>query len=182
MTLQERIDGAKPYLKLFNISLEDDAISAVLELPEGWVFPDDKVVADTYGVIRRVNGSQQYLFTEVSNGYERLFDCIEYVISSNIEVERIKELFSQKVLELKELFTQKTYDELQGLEFVLKPVKKPAVGKKVVKPKVEKPAVVEEPKPTPAPPPAPKQPKKQNPPVSKQEDDLLAFAEGLTNK
>lgn len=183
MTLQEKIDAAKPYLKLFNISLEDDAISAVLDLPKGWLVPDDESLRSNYGVIKRTGPNNiQYFFTEVNNGYDRLFDCIEYILTTNQEVEKIKDLFKVKAAELKKLFNEKTYDELLGLEFTFKPVKKPSGKRKPAKP-VEDKTVVEKLEEISKPEPKKKEiivDEEPEPAPPADGNDLLAFAESMT--
>lgn len=74
----------------------------------------------------KVSNEGTYCYmTEVSNGIQPVFDVIDETIRYNEELTKKVELLKEKAEELKELFSTRCYDELLGLEFVLKTDSKP---------------------------------------------------------
>ena len=175
--------------------MEDDTITAVLDLPDWWTVPDDESLQDTYGIHREQGkGNLHYLFTEVSNGYDRMFDGIEYILSTNLEVERIKELFKQKVDELKKVFVSYPYDDLATLEFAFRkkkglvpaviPQNEPEEATETEAPEPEEEVVKPLPKPKPKPKatPKPKPAPVREPAPQPAGNDLLAYAESMASE
>lgn len=81
-------------------------------------------------VCAKVNNDGTYCYmTEVSNGIQPVFNIIDETIRYNEELAKKVELLKEKAEELKELFATRSYNELLGLEFVLKTDSKPETTK-----------------------------------------------------
>lgn len=70
------------------------------------------------------NGDGYYFFTTMENGFDKIFDAINYTISFN-EVAAIKQqLFLIKIQELQEIFEEEPVEVLETIEFKYKKKKK----------------------------------------------------------
>lgn len=67
--------------------------------------------------------------TELANGFDKIFDAVEYTIRFNMEAQERLTLFNEKVEELKKLFVEESLERLKTLSFVLDKKKKGAQGK-----------------------------------------------------
>ena len=56
--------------------------------------------------------------TESANGFEKIFDAVEYTIRFNMEAQERLTLFNEKVEELKKLFVKESLERLRTVSFV----------------------------------------------------------------
>ena len=138
-TLQERMNGMKPYFR--GIEMYNEAIMVKVAYPNKWkaypsedgrikITPSDSDPNLTY-----------YYADSKDTTYEEMFDLVEQTIKANQDIVLKLKLLRDKVEELKELFQNTPYDDLLNLQFVVG--KKPK-RKYVKKKKVEKLEAVEE--------------------------------------
>ena len=136
MALKDRIEKLKPYLLVYNVSMEDGVQYAVLRIPKNWSVPVQEI-KNAYGVeVRNIEGGICFL-AEIDKGSDVLFDSLEYAVDLNVRLLERAELLKEKVEELKNIFlTEKSIEKLKTIEFVFKPRKK---GVAKAKAAVEKP-------------------------------------------
>ena len=136
MALRDRIEKLKPYLLVYNVSMEDGVQYAVLRIPKNWSVPVQEI-KNAYGVeVRNIEGGICFL-AEIDKGSDVLFDSLEYAVDLNVRLLERAELLKEKVEELKNIFlTEKSIEKLKTIEFVFKPRKK---GTTKAKPAVDKP-------------------------------------------
>lgn len=135
MGLNDRIEKLKPYLLVYNVSIEDGVQYAVLRLPDKWSIPADEI-DKAYGVkIRKIEGGICFL-ADISAGQDTLFNSLDYVVNLNVKLEERVSLLKQKVDELKEIFMKEDLEKLKTIEFTFPPRKKgkSSDGQKKTKP------------------------------------------------
>lgn len=115
--MTERIEKIKEYFKAFNI--EGSYILVSLEFKKSWIVPDEQILKQEYNVEHRFINNLHYFCTELTNGYDTLFDCIDGIISTNIEIAKKSDLMKEKANELVDFFNKHTYEELKTMAFVL---------------------------------------------------------------
>lgn len=144
MALSDRIEKLKPYLLVYNVSIEDGVQYAVLRIPEKWSIPTEEI-DKAYGVkVRKIDGGICFL-ADIEAGQDSLFDSLDYVISLNIKLEERVSLLKQKVDELKEIFMKEDLEKLRTIEFVFPPQKNTKNGgaRKKTKPQQQNVAATE---------------------------------------
>lgn len=123
MGLNDRIEKLKPYLLVYNVSIDDGVQYAVLRLPDKWSIPADEI-DKAYGVkIRKIDGGICFL-ADISAGQDTLFNSLDYVVNLNVKLEERVSLLKQKVDELKEIFMKEDLEKLKTIEFTFPPRKK----------------------------------------------------------
>lgn len=143
MALNERIQKLKPYLLVYNVSIEDGVQYAVLKMPEKWSVPSNEI-DKAYGVkVRAIEGGICFL-ADIDAGQDTLFDSLDYVVNLNVKMQERVALLKQKVDELKEIFMKEDLEKLKTIEFTFPPQKK---GKGGTSQKKGKPQVEEKPEP-----------------------------------
>ena len=122
-SLQERMDGMKPYFRA--IEVYNDALMVRVVLPSSWkIYPS-------------ADGNEAT--------YEDIFDLVEETIKANQDIVLKLKLLREKVEELKELFSTHSFDELQTLRFEFSEAEKPKPKRKYTKKKKEAEKAAEEP-------------------------------------
>ena len=118
--MEKRIETIKPYFKemqIINVEGED-AVYIKVCFPQKWIIPDDinKYKIET---LKDKSTSDTIFFTELSNGYNKIFDAIEYTIKKNKDAEERINIFHQKIKELESIFKDETnkLDKLRNLSF-----------------------------------------------------------------
>ena len=145
MELQKRIDKAKPYFQLFNIS--ENVAYSLMKMPSGWTVPSD--LSKVYGVqVKKDTASQYgvYFFVDLlenTNGITAIFDAIDYTIEFNMTIEERTNIFKEKAELLKNLIYSEPIDKLKTLEFTFK--KRPKKAKQIEKVVTEKEVIEEAP-------------------------------------
>ena len=125
MALNDRINKIREYIVSFNVVLEEGASYLMVRLPDKWAVPDKKALKESFKTEVGTTADGSYLFaTELDNGTDCLFDCVDYVIDFNKNVEARKVLFSKKIEELSKLFAEEDLSTLKRLEFTFPPEKK----------------------------------------------------------
>ena len=130
MDIQKRIEKIKDYFYDMKMSMEDNIVYVQTKFPPNWTISE--LLEENFKV-RGVDSKKgtQIFFTELDNGFERVFDAIDYTVNLNLSALERLELFKQKVEELKTLFDSEDIDKLKRLEFTFKKVnnKKPKIKK-----------------------------------------------------
>lgn len=121
-TLQERMDGMKPYFRA--IEMYNEALIVRMMFPKNW-----KAYDSQDGRIKATpsddNPNEIYYYADSSNtSYEDMFDLIEETMKANQDVILKIKLLRTKVEELKEIFSKTSYDELKTLRFEMDKPKK----------------------------------------------------------
>lgn len=119
MDLQKRIEKIKEYFYDMKMSTEDNIVYVQTKFPSNWTISE--LLEDNFNV-RGVDSKKgtQIFFTEISNGFERVFDAIDYTVQMNVSALERLDLFRTKIEELKELFDNEDIDKLKRLEFTFK--------------------------------------------------------------
>lgn len=119
MTTEERIERLRPYFVSFQIDSIDNAAILLIKFPtdEGWRLPKVEDTKSKYKTEFAQTESGIYFGTEISNGSDVLFDCVEAIIKDNKTAQEKKNLFSKKVEELKTIFSQEPLEKLYSLTF-----------------------------------------------------------------
>ena len=118
MTLQDRINGLKPYFR--GVEMYNDALIVKMQYPTKWKeygSLDDKI--RTARSEEEPNLVYYYADSNISS-YDDIFNLIEETIRVNQEMKLKLELLRDKFEELKEIFSDKPYDILKTLEFSFK--------------------------------------------------------------
>ena len=110
MDINKRIENINPYFKEMQILNEKgkNIIYIKTLLPKSWTTPDDllekyDVDALDHTMINEMPGTFVF-FTDIANGYEKIFDSIEYSITKNKEAEERVKLYKEKAHELQQIF------------------------------------------------------------------------------
>lgn len=126
MNYIEKIKNIGDYFRSSNVI--EGSICIVVEFPNNWLMPDEKVLKETYNIELVINDGFFYFMTEIENGEDCLFSAIEDIIQSNRDLEAKLELLDKKVAELREIFAEEPLEKLQTLTFTfdkkVKPIKK----------------------------------------------------------
>ena len=122
MDITKRIEKVKEYFIKFNI--EEGAITLALKFPAKWTIPDAEFLKTQYNVVAGVTPYGVIYGTESANGFEKIFDAVEYTIRFNMEAQERLTLFNEKVEELKKLFVKEPLEKLRTLNFVFDKKKK----------------------------------------------------------
>lgn len=118
MEFTERIAKIKGYFR--SMQVEENIIYIVVVFPDNWKAYND--IEDKFNVTVRSgnNPGEYYFFTNLENGFDPIFDAIDYNIKQMKEgIERAR-LLNEKVKELKELFSDRDVpiESLRTLTFV----------------------------------------------------------------
>ena len=143
MGIEDKIRELKPYIRLLNVSTEDDAIYALLTLPKGWAIPTVEEFKEMGFVVQTAAKEEGiYIATELKYGMEKLLEAIERTVEYNKLAEERMELLTAKMEELKQLFLSESLDRLRLLEFTFRIPKKQAKKAAAPKPVVKEPLTV----------------------------------------
>ena len=130
MDIKERIENIKEYFHSMNVAAENGIIYVLVHFPKGWAcsevtehnFSVKSVMDETPGYF--------YFFADLTVGFDKVFDAIEYNIQFNQEAQAKVNLLRTKVEELKTIFETEDIETLKTLEFKYKQKKKPKTNKK----------------------------------------------------
>jgi hypothetical protein len=134
-TLQERMDGMRPYFRA--IEVYNDALMVRVVLPSSW-----KIYPSQDGKIKvtpsEANANEAIYYADCNEAsYEDIFDLVEETIKNNKDIVSKLKLLKEKVEELKELFSRHSFEELQTLKFEITETKKEKPKRKYTKKKKE---------------------------------------------
>ncbi len=168
MDINKRIETIKEYFLKFNV--DDNTITLILKFPPKWTVPDSNFLREQYSVVA---GPMQYgivFATELENGFDKIFDAVDYMIAFNKEAQERMALFNEKAQELKSLFTTESLENLKSLAFTfVKKNKKTTKVKPIQEETVKKEEPIE----------VPKDAKMQEEKIESEDDSLLAVAQEL---
>lgn len=116
--MQKRIDKIKEYFKELNIS--GNIIYITVVFPPKWAISELLEENFKVKVVPRQDGQGIYFFTDLTNGFDKLFDAIDYTIEFNKQAQEKIELLMYKIEELKELFNNEDISTLKTLKFSYK--------------------------------------------------------------
>lgn len=120
MTTEERIEKLKPYFVSLQIDAQEGAVLLLIKFPvnSGWKLPKIEYTKEKYKTEYAQDQNGIYFATDISNGIDILFDCVEYIIEYNKTIQEKNELFNNKVEELKNIFSKEPLSRLYKLEFM----------------------------------------------------------------
>ena len=118
MALKDRIEKLKPYLLVYNVSMEDGVQYAVLRIPKNWSVPVQEI-KNAYGVeVRNIEGGICFL-AEIDKGSDVLFDSLEYAVEMNLRLLERAELLKEKEKEKKSIVVStKSIEKQKTIDFV----------------------------------------------------------------
>ena len=122
MTFQDRIKKIEEYRP--DISFKDGACVLKIRFKNGWrvIEPRDP---ETIAYAEDSSVAGMWWYVVKLDDVDELFDLIDDTIEANMEMEKKRELYKEKVGELKELFLSDiTFDKLSTLQFTFPKQKK----------------------------------------------------------
>ena len=124
MNIQDRINNISEYFIGMQMSTEDNIVYVRTRFPDKWVISE--LLEDNFKVrgIQDKKNNTQFFFTNIENGFDAVFDAIDFTIQMNKSALERLDLFKEKVEELKELFDTEEIEKLRRLEFTFKKVEK----------------------------------------------------------
>lgn len=125
--INQRIKNIKDYfigMKVENVEGET-YIYVNVKFPPKWVI-DKKEILDNFGVTVGIDNGEHYFITDMSSGFDIIFDAIDSIVSKMKVIEERNRLFKEKIEALRELFENKeiSLESLKTLEFKYKQPKK----------------------------------------------------------
>ena len=131
MNIQDRIKNISEYFIGMQMSTEDNVVYVRTRFPDKWVISE--LLEDNFNVrgIQDKKNNTQFFFTNIENGFDVVFDAIDFTIQMNKSALERLELFKEKVDELKELFDSEEIEKLRRLEFTFKKQEKKTRKKKM---------------------------------------------------
>lgn len=134
MNIQERINTIKPHFIEMNVS--DGIIYVAVTFPEKWAI--NELINENYDVnVAPIQSGGFYFYTNLVNGFDRVFDAIDYTIKFNEQAEEKIKLLIAKVDELKEIFNEEDIEILKTIEFKFKKKRIKKVINKEIKPPID---------------------------------------------
>lgn len=125
MDITNRIENIRSYFHSMNVAAENGIIYVLVQFPKGWGCSE--VTEHNFGVktVRDDNPEFFYFFADLTVGFDKVFDAIEYNIRFNEEAQAKVYLLRTKIEELKTIFENEDIEILETLEFQLKKKKTP---------------------------------------------------------
>lgn len=120
MDINERIERIKEYFYSMNVAADNGIIYVLVHFPKGWGCSE--VTEHNFGVktVHDENPEFYYFFADLSTGFSKVFDAIEYNIQFNLEAQAKVNLLREKVEELRDIFENEDIETLKTLEFKYK--------------------------------------------------------------
>ena len=139
MNIQERINNLGDYFKGMQVSSENGIIYVTVAFPRGWACSE--VTEHNFNVkaVQDENPGVFFFFTDMTVGFDKIFDAIEYNIKFNEEAQAKVNLLREKIEELRNIFETEDINVLKTLEFKYKKktIKTPKPKKENNKPVIE---------------------------------------------
>ena len=88
-----------------------------------WVIPEDKLSSETEIKQQKSNDGGTmiyYILYSATTTFLDLFNIVSNIIEYNLEIEKKRSLFEEKMNELKRIFMETNYDDLKDLQFDIK--------------------------------------------------------------
>jgi hypothetical protein len=120
MDIKDRIEKIGKYFQDMNVASGNNIIYVHVMFPKGWGFSELTEYDYNVKVVPDEIPGYFYFFTDLSNGFERVFDAIDYNINFNEEAQIKVALLREKIEELKDIFENEDIDTIKTLEFKYK--------------------------------------------------------------
>lgn len=128
MELKERIENLGTYFSSMNVASENGIIYVQVKFPQTWGCSELTEYNFNVKAVRDEIPGYFYFFADLSVGFDKIFDAIDFNIQFNKEAQAKVALLREKVEELKKIFEEEDIAALQTLEFKYKK-KKPKTNK-----------------------------------------------------
>ena len=94
-------------------------IYVIVTFPNKWIVPED--TEERFNVSIGKQGNSYYYCATIEDGFETIFDAIDYTIEKMISAQERANLLREKAIELQKLFADETIslDALKEIEFTL---------------------------------------------------------------
>lgn len=119
--IEQRILALGNYFRGLQVSIDDNnnkLVIVTLRFPDNWVIADE--LSNKFGVtVMKGNGSEYYFAIEISNGFSKVFDAVEYNIEKMKRAQERADLLKKKASELHNLFADENIplEKLRALSF-----------------------------------------------------------------
>ena len=128
MNLKERIEKIDEYFDSMNVAASNGIIYVRVRFPKGWGCSEVTEHNFNVSAVNDEIPGYIYFFSKMEEGFDKIFDAIDYNISFNKEAEAKVSLLKEKIEELKTIFENEDVEVLKTLEFKYKK-KKPKAKK-----------------------------------------------------
>ena len=115
MDINERIKNISEYFTAFNV--HEGVAYVLVNFPDKWTLFDPEAIGEEFGITitKRDNGT--FFMCDVEQGFDCLFDAIDFIVENNQALEEKSNLLRQKVQELSTLFETEPLEKLKMLTF-----------------------------------------------------------------
>ena len=120
MNLTERIEKIGEYFDSMSVAATNGIIYVRVHFPKGWGCSEVTKHNFNVSAVNDEIPGYVYFFSKMEEGFDRIFDAIDYNISFNKEAEVKVSLLKEKIEELKTIFENEDVDTLKTLEFKYK--------------------------------------------------------------
>lgn len=120
MDIKERIEKLGSYFSSMNVAAENNIIYVLVAFPKGWGVSEVTEHNFSVKAVRDEIPGYFYFFADMSVGFAKIFDAIEYNIRFNEEAQAKVTLLKAKIEELKNIFETEDINTLNTLEFKYK--------------------------------------------------------------
>ena len=120
MDIKERIERIGKYFQDMNVASGNNIIYVRVMFPKGWGCSELTEYNYNVKAVPDEIPGYFYFFTDLANGFEKVFDAIDYNINFNEEAQAKVTLLREKIDELKNIFETEDIETLKTLEFKYK--------------------------------------------------------------
>lgn len=119
--IEQRILALGNYFRGMQVSIDDNnnkLVIVTVKFPENWIIADD--ISSKFGVtVMKGEKTEYYFAIEISNGFGKVFDAIEYNIEKMKRALERADLLKKKASELQNLFADESIplEKLRTLNF-----------------------------------------------------------------
>ena len=115
MDINERIKKIGQYFAVFNV--HEGNVCIGVSFPEKWTLFDIETICEEFDIEIQSKDGITFFVGDVANGFEHVFDAVDFIIEQNRALEEKTGLLLAKVEELKKLFETQSLDNLKRLRF-----------------------------------------------------------------
>ena len=115
MEVNDRIKNIGKYFALFNV--QDGAVCVGVKFPDKWTLFDTETISNEFNVQIQTQDGTTFFLCDINEGFDPVFDAIDFIIDKNKELEEKTNLLKEKVDELRVLFEQESLGRLKTLRF-----------------------------------------------------------------
>jgi hypothetical protein len=116
MKIDDKVSDIKPHILTMRYQGELSIVD--VKLKQGWRVDETKIV----GIKKYPDLPNTYMFFSDQVGLDEIIEYVRELINKNIEIENKELLLNAKTAELHEFFKGHTLEELNHLEFVIRPL------------------------------------------------------------